>query len=109
MKPAATSHTAETVRIPEASGMAKRITDQTIPNWMTGGGVPLTKAARQPAMPTRNPERANTTTLWTGRRRPTASAPSGWCPVSTHSDTSRVCFTYQTTPLTTRQITPAMR
>src|SRR5262249_10902666 len=109
VKPAATSHTAETLRIPDASGMARRITDQMMENWKTGGGVPLTKAPRQPARPTTTPDRAKTTTLWTGRNSPTASAPSGWWPVSTHIDTSRVCFTYQTTPLTTRQTTPAMR
>ena len=50
VKQAATSHTAEIVRIPDASGMARRITDQMTENWMIGGGVPLTKAARQPAI-----------------------------------------------------------
>src|SRR5581483_4845755 len=87
----------------------RRITDQMIENWMTGGGVPLTKAARQPAMPTTTPESVKTTTLWTGVRRPTASAPSGWWPVRTHCETRRVRLTYQTRPLTARQVTPATR
>jgi hypothetical protein len=75
---AATAHTAELVRIPEAIGIARKMTDQITPNCGGGGGVPLTKANSTPATPISRPDRPKMTTFCTQRRTPTASAPSGW-------------------------------
>src|SRR5256885_15791310 len=46
---AATAHTAEAVRMPEAIGMARKMTDQITPNCGGGGGGPVAEAQGTPA------------------------------------------------------------
>ena len=106
---AATVHTAEAVRIPEAIGMARKITDQITPNCGGGGGVPLTKAKSTPAMPISRPDSPKITTFCTQRRTPTASAPSGWWPVITQFDRIFVFLTRHTASVTARHTRPVMR